>query len=106
MRQWGRKPLLPYPQQNEKRRGSRGAGAAFCLVPLFWPRKTKGLALADDTRDLKLSLAIASSIYMIFTRCIRKQNGCSRYVRISVHDGPEYAGPLEREKGQGIIGSA
>ncbi len=61
MRQRGRKPLLPYPQKNKKRRGSRGAGAAFCLVPLFCPRKTKELGLADDARDYKFSLAIAST---------------------------------------------
>ncbi len=79
IRQWGRKPLLPYPQKNEKRRKLSWCGAAFCLVPLFWPRKTKGLGLADDTRDSKINLAIAGSIYMIFTRCISKQKFINRY---------------------------
>ncbi len=34
---------------------------AFVLVPLFWLHKTKALGYADEPRDFKYSLAIAST---------------------------------------------
>ncbi len=82
-------PLLPYAQKNEKRWGCRGAGAAFCLVPLFWPRKIKALGLADDARDSKVSLAIASSFHGL-THCTGNRLSINRYAF--------RRGPSEREK--------
>ncbi len=63
------------------------------MVPLFWPRKRKGLGLADESRDYKNSLAIASAISLLWFFYAQQ------YEKLIKKDMYSHGGPWEQGYG-------